>query len=113
MMNKIKYLLILIFGSSFLFLQAQPASTFKIVNRIHLEGDEKWDYLFSDDMASRLYVSHGKMVQIIDESKGEVVGKITDFDGVHGIAIAPVYIKALSPQKMTIPLLYLIQKLWQ
>ena len=98
-MKKIKFLLIIIFGSSFLFLQAQPASNFKIVNKIHADGDEKWDYLFSDDLASRLYVSHGKMVQVIDELKGEVAGKITDLDGVHGIAIAPALHKGFISTK--------------
>lgn len=98
-MKKIQYLLIILFCSSFVFLQAQTGSTFKIVNRIHAEGDEKWDYLFSDDLAGRLYVSHGKMVQVIDETKGEVVGKITDLDGVHGIAIAPALHKGFISTK--------------
>ena len=89
MMKKIKYILTIILGSSFLFLNAQTTSTFKIVNKIHLDGDEKWDYLFSDDLNNRLYVSHGSMVQVVDESKGTLVGKITGMNGVHGIAIAP------------------------
>ncbi len=68
---------------------SKPATKggFKIVNKIQLEGDEKWDYLFSDDAAGLLYVSHGNMVQVVDEAKGEVVGKITGVNGVHGIAI--------------------------
>lgn len=99
MMKRIRYLLIIIFGSSFILLQAQTISNFRIVNKIHLEGDDKWDYLFSDDQAGRLYVSHGKMVQVIDETKGEVVGKITDLDGVHGIAIAPALHKGFISTK--------------
>jgi len=98
-MKKIKLLLILLLGSSFLFLQAQTASTYKIVNKIHLEGDEKWDYMFSDDLASRLYVSHGKMVQVVDQVKGEVIGKIEDLDGVHGITIAPTLNKGFISTK--------------
>jgi len=88
-MKNIKYLLIIIFGSSFMLLQAQTASNYKIINKIHLEGDEKWDYLCSDDLNSRLYVSHGSMVQVIDESTGTLAGTITGLNGVHGIAIAP------------------------
>ena len=88
-MKKIRFILILLLGSSFLFLHAQTAPALKIVNRIHCEGDEKWDYLFSDDQSGYLYVSHGKMVQVIDQAKGEVIGKIEDLDGVHGITIAP------------------------
>jgi YVTN family beta-propeller protein len=88
-MKKFIYILALIVGSSFFLLQGQKASNFKIVNKIHLVGDEKWDYLFSDDLNSRLYVSHGSMVQVVDEAKGTVVGTITGMNGVHGIAIAP------------------------
>jgi YVTN family beta-propeller protein len=99
MMKKIQYLLIILFCGSFITLQSQPALNFKIVNKIHAEGDEKWDYLFSDDQANRLYVSHGKMVQVIDEIKGEVVGKIADLDGVHGIAIAPALNKGFISTK--------------
>jgi YVTN family beta-propeller protein len=64
-------------------------SNYKIVNKISLEGDEKWDYLFSDDASSRLYVSHGSQVQVIDEVTRKQIGKITDLQGVHGIAIDP------------------------
>jgi YVTN family beta-propeller protein len=99
MKKKIQYLLIILFCGSFITLHAQTSSSFRIANKIHLEGDEKWDYLFSDDQASRLYVSHGKMVQVIDETKGEVVGKIADLDGVHGIAIAPALNKGFISTK--------------
>jgi YVTN family beta-propeller protein len=79
----------MILGSSLLILNAQTASNYKIVNKIHLDGDEKWDYLRSDDMNNRLYVSHGFAVHVIDEIKGTEVGKITGLEGVHGIAIDP------------------------
>ncbi len=77
----------LLIGSLTFSVQAQKASNYKIVNKIHLEGDGKWDYLFSDDAASRLYVSHQTMVQVVDETTGQVIGKITGMNGVHGIAI--------------------------
>ncbi len=60
---------------------------YKLVNKIHLEGDDKWDYLYSDEMAGLLYVSHGNMVQVVDQVKGVEVGKIAGLNGVHGIAI--------------------------
>jgi len=71
------------------FFVTASAGSYKIVNRISIEGNEKWDYIFSDDQASRLYVSHGSQVQVIDEVTREVIGKITGLKGVHGIAIAP------------------------
>ncbi len=73
--------------------------SFKIVNKIHPQGDEKWDYLFSDDAAGLLYVSHGNMVQVVDEAKGEMVGKIEGLNGVHGIAIASALNKGFISTK--------------
>jgi YVTN family beta-propeller protein len=78
------------------FISAQavsPKGAYKVINKISVEGDEKWDYLFSDDKAGLLYVSHGSMVQVVDETKKVVVGKITGMKGVHGIAIAPEFSK--------------------
>lgn len=89
MMKKIKYILTIILGSSFLFLNAQKALNYKIVSKIHLDGDEKWDYLCSDDRDNRLYASHGNIVQVIDEAKGAIAGIIGGLDGVHGITIDP------------------------
>ena len=42
---------VLIAGSVY----SKPAQKegFKVVNKIHLEGDEKWDYLYSDDAVAR------------------------------------------------------------
>ena len=87
-MKTLQFILALIIGCSLLSLQAQTASNYKIANKIHLEGNEGWDYLFSDDVAGRLYVSHGNMVQVVDESNGKLIGTISGLQGVHGIAIA-------------------------
>ena len=61
---------------------------YKIVQQIHLEGDGGWDYLTADDATGMLYVSHGKMVNVVDMKTGKSVATITDVNGVHGIAIA-------------------------
>jgi YVTN family beta-propeller protein len=53
-----------------------------------LDGDEGWDYISVDDASGRIYVSHGSMVQVVDESNGTVLGTITGLMGVHGIAAA-------------------------
>ena len=90
-------IVILLKGSTFAG-NAQKAE-YKIVNKIHLQGDEKWDYLFSDDTKGLLYVSHGNMVQVVDEVKGELVGKIEGLNGVHGIAIAPALNKGFISTK--------------
>jgi DNA-binding beta-propeller fold protein YncE len=66
---------------------------YNIAQRIHLEGDGGWDYLNADDATGMLYVSHGKMVNVVDMNTGKSVATITDVNGVHGIAIAPEFNK--------------------
>ena len=61
---------------------------YKIANKIHLYGDGGWDYLTMDEATSRLYVSHGTMVQVLDVNEKKVVGIIPDTKGIHGIALA-------------------------
>jgi len=92
-MKKITIFAIAILSVCFVHAKDASAGSYKIVNKISVEGNEKWDYLFSDDQASRLYVSHGSQVQVIDELKREVVGKISGLKGVHGIAIASAFNK--------------------
>jgi hypothetical protein len=66
---------------------------YNILQRIHLEGDGSWDYLNADDATGMLYVSHGKMVNVVDMNTGKSVATITDVNGVHGIAIAKEFNK--------------------
>src|SRR5665647_2405154 len=66
---------------------------YKIAQQIHLDGDGFWDYLNADDATGMLYVSHGKMVHVVDMKTGKNVATITDVNGVHGIAIAPEFNK--------------------
>lgn len=87
-MKSLKLFLIIIVLGSITILHAQTKSNFRIINKYHLPGDGGWDYLFSDDAASRLYVSHGTEVNVVDETSGKLVGTITGMKGVHGIAIA-------------------------
>ena len=63
-------------------------SQYKIASTIHVEGNGGWDLIAMDESTSRLFVSHGTMVQVIDVKQGTVVGTIPDTKGVHGIAIA-------------------------
>ena len=79
---------------SVLGLTGQNASNgYKIIQRIHLEGDGFWDYLNADDATGMLYVSHGKMVHVVDMNTGNNVAVIKDVNGVHGIAIVPEFNK--------------------
>lgn len=88
-MKKLSFILVLVIlvttGTSF----AQGShSAYKIADKIHLDGDGGWDYLVVDDSTSRLFVSHGTIVQVIDVNEKKVIGTIPDTKGVHGIALA-------------------------
>lgn len=69
-------------------------SGYRIVNKIHLPGDGGWDYLSVDESTGRIFVSHGMVVNVVDEKDGKLLGTIPDTKGVHGIAIAPDLNKA-------------------
>jgi hypothetical protein len=62
---------------------------YHFLKEIPVGGAGGWDYLTVDSAAQRLYVSHATKVVVIDLSKDQVVGEITNTLGVHGIAVAP------------------------
>ena len=63
-------------------------SKYQIINKIHVGGDGGWDYLSMDEATSRLFVSHGNVVNVVDVAAKKVIGTIPDTKGVHGIALA-------------------------
>ena len=69
-------------------LSLHAQSNYKIVNKIHVEGDGGWDYINVDEANSRIFVSHSTVAQAIDIKTGKVAGTIPDTKGIHGIAIA-------------------------
>ena len=99
-MKKITIFAIALLSVCFVSTKALAVGNYKIVNKISLEGNDKWDYLFSDDSTSRLYVSHGTQVHVVDELTGKVIGKISGLKGVHGIAIAPKLNKGFISTKI-------------
>ena len=76
--------LLLCFCFSYSFAQTK----YEIVNKIHLPGNGGWDYITMDEAASKLYVSHGNVVQVVDVTNNTLIGTIPDTKGVHGIAVA-------------------------
>ena len=69
-------------------LATAAAHSLKEVDRIHLGGETRWDYVAVDSPAHRLYVSHATQTEVIDTRTDQLVGTIADTAGVHGIAIA-------------------------
>jgi len=85
-MKKAKFALSLLMFCCVGFSFAQ--SNYRIVNKIHIDGNGGWDYITMDEAASRLYVSHGNEMNVVDITTNKVIGTIPDTKGVHGIALA-------------------------
>jgi DNA-binding beta-propeller fold protein YncE len=85
--------LLLTISSLYLMAQTKP-SGYKVAGRFHIEGDGGWDYLSVDESSGRIFVSHGTVVNVVNEKDGKLLGTIPDTKGVHGIAIAPDLNKA-------------------
>ncbi|MDP4210025.1 MAG: YncE family protein [Bacteroidota bacterium] len=86
-MKKIVY----IFGFITLFISGaslSAQSNYKIVNKMHLEGEGGWDYISTDAVNGRIYVSHATVAQVVDSKTGKLLGTIPDTKGIHGIAFA-------------------------
>jgi DNA-binding beta-propeller fold protein YncE len=62
---------------------------YRLIKKVPIPGQGGWDYLTVDEGNRRLYVSHGTQVEVLDVDSLEIVGKIPNTPGVHGIAIAP------------------------
>ncbi len=70
---------------------AQSAGGYSVIHKIPIPGQGSFDYLTVDEVARRLYVSHGTQVEVVDIDSLSIAGKIPNTPGVHGIAIAPQY----------------------
>ena len=85
-MKKLNFTLGLLF---FLFSSSCFAQTkYEITSKIHLEGEGGWDYITMDEAASRLYISHGNAVNVVNVVNNKLISTIHDTKGVHGIALA-------------------------
>lgn len=63
-------------------------SGYHIIDKQHLDGDTKWDYLSLDAANRHLFITHGDRVEVFDVDKKQIVGAIPDTHGVHGVAVA-------------------------
>ena len=65
----------------------EPATPYRVLQKIPIPGDGGYDYLYLDEPAQRLYVSHGAEVAVLDATSGAIVGVIAGLAGVHGISV--------------------------
>jgi YVTN family beta-propeller protein len=68
--------------------KAPPAGAFSVLQRWKLGGAGGWDYLTLDSAGTRLFISRGDHVDVVDTVSGKLLGAIPDTKGVHGIALA-------------------------
>jgi DNA-binding beta-propeller fold protein YncE len=61
--------------------------------KIDLLGDGGYDYVAIDKVNSKLYVTHGTSVNIIDLTTDKVVAQIDGLGGIHGVAVVNKYNK--------------------
>jgi YVTN family beta-propeller protein len=64
---------------------AQPA---KLIQKLRLGGDGRWDYLLVDPENKRLYIARSTRFMVVNTQTGELVGEIPDTPGAHGVALA-------------------------
>jgi len=68
---------------------ATEAPGSKVTKKYPVPGNGGFDYIVFDSSSNRLYVSHGTKVDVLNADSGEILGKVEDTPGVHGIAIVP------------------------
>ena len=66
-----------------------PATPYRVLQKISVPGDGSYDYLYLDEPAKRLHVSHGTEVAVLNATSGTIIGVITGLAGVHGISMVP------------------------
>ncbi len=68
--------------------QEKTAGPVKVVRKLQLGGDGRWDYLMVDSQAKRLYIARATRFMVVSTETGELIGEIPDTPGAHGVAIA-------------------------
>lgn len=63
------------------------ASALHVTQQWPVGGSGGWDYLTLNASGTKLFVSRGTRVDVIDTQTGKVTGSIANTNGVHGIAL--------------------------
>src|SRR6266850_1017285 len=82
------FVLALLLASALAWPRLIPAQTFKAA-KFSIGGDGGTDYLTAEPGSSRVFVSRGTHVMVLDGTTGKVIGDIPDTPRTHGIALAP------------------------
>jgi DNA-binding beta-propeller fold protein YncE len=64
------------------------AADYTVEKKWTLEQGGRWDYLDVDQVHSRLFMTRGDHVQVLDLPSGKPAGRIDKLQGAHGVAFA-------------------------
>lgn len=73
--------------ASSLIANSQAAPLYHVAKTVPLGPPEKWDFIHFDSQGGRVYVAHGTEVTVVDPQAGRVLGRITNIDGAHDVAV--------------------------
>src|SRR4051812_3838621 len=68
---------------------SQGNSGFKVLQKIDMPGDGKWDFVTLDKSGEHLYVPHGTEMQVLNLKNQTVVATIKNTPGIHGVTLVP------------------------
>lgn len=71
--------------------QSAGPSGYHLLKTIPIPGDSFWDYLKFQPSTSRLFITHGDHVVVVNVKTGRVVGNIGGMEGIHGVVLAPEF----------------------
>ncbi len=74
---------------------APQGSGYHLLKKLTLGGDGGWDYLSTDPMSHRLFISRGTHIMVVD-ADGNVVGDIPNVQGTHGAQIVNEFSRGFS-----------------
>src|SRR5690348_2126736 len=81
--------LFLVCAAALATLAAAPApqgSGYHMLKKVVLGGEGGWDYLSTDTVSHRLFISRGTHIMVVD-ADGNIVGDIPNVQGTHGAQI--------------------------
>jgi DNA-binding beta-propeller fold protein YncE len=70
-------------------LSYSQTSGYKVLEKVSVAGDGKWDFLTFDETSRNLYISHGSKMQVLNIDTKKIVGVVENTLGIHGITIVP------------------------
>lgn len=70
-----------------LLLAEKAGGPYSVKSKKVLGGEGGWDYLAVDSDASRLYITRGTHLMVLDAGDLKVLGDVGNLNGIHGVAL--------------------------